>query len=71
MKPATHSWRDAASTVAFAVALTAFVATALFVLVGLNPKSEDYGNSPWYYAGGCMLASVLMYTLSRRFDRIK
>jgi hypothetical protein len=57
------------STVTFALALTAIMGAALFVTVGINPKNEDYGNSPWYYAAGSVSAAALLYALSRRFDK--
>ena len=69
MISATQSWRDAASTVAFALALTAIMGAALFVTVGINPKTEGFGNSPWYYAGGSLTAAPLLYALSRRLDK--
>jgi len=69
MTPATQSWRDAASTVTFALALTAIMGAALFATVGLNPKAEGDGNSPWYYMAGCTTASILLYVLNRRLDK--
>ena len=69
MKSTTRSWRDSMSMVAFALSLTAFMASALFVMVGLNPKSEGFGNSPWYYGAICLLSSPLLYLLSQRLNR--
>lgn len=69
MSSATQSWRDAACNVTFALSLTAIMAVALFVIVAINPKSESYGNTPWYYAGVSLLASGLLYFASRRLDR--
>lgn len=66
---ATQSWREAASNVTYALSLTALMAVTLFVTVGVNPKAEGYGNLPWYYAGGCLLAAAGLYVLSRRFRR--
>ncbi len=69
MKSANQSWREAASNVTYASSLTAMMAVALFATVGINPKAEGYGNMPWYYAGVCLLTSVLLSFLSRRFDQ--
>lgn len=68
MSPATPSWYETASSVVYALALTAVMAAALFVVVALNPKATVYGNLPWYYAGFCVLAAPLLLLLSRRFD---
>lgn len=69
MKSANQSWREAASNVTYAMSLTAIMAVPLFVTVGINPKAEGYGNTPWYYAGVCLLTSVLLSFLSRRLDQ--
>ena len=69
MSSATQSWREAVSNVTYALSLTAIMAVALFVTVGINPKAESYGNMPWYYAGVSLLASGLLYVVSRRSDR--
>lgn len=69
MKSATQSWREAASNVFFALSLAAMMGVTLFVTVGVNPKAEGYGNMPWYYAGVCLLTSVLLSLLSRRLDQ--
>ncbi len=71
MSSATQSWREAASNVMFAMSLTAIMAVTLFVNVGFNPKADGYGNLPWYYAGGCLLASAALYVLSRRFGQTR
>ena len=63
------SWRDGMSLATFALSLTAVMATALFVLVGYNPKAESYGNLPWYYAAGCAVASAFLYGVSQRLRR--
>ncbi len=69
MISATQSWRDAASTVAFAFALTAIMGAALFVTVASNPKAEVYGSLPWYYAGGSLTIAPLFFALSRWLDK--
>ncbi|MCS6864585.1 MAG: hypothetical protein RMJ56_15685 [Gemmataceae bacterium] len=63
------SWQQAASTAAFAVALTAIMGVALFVTVGMNPKSHEYSYLPWYYAAGCAVAALFFHRLSRWLDR--
>jgi cytochrome c biogenesis factor len=65
---ATQSWRETASSVVFALALTTVLAATLFVVVALNPKESIYGNSPWYYAGICVLIAPLLLLISRRLD---
>ena len=69
MASATQSWREAASDVTYALSLTAIMAVTLFVTVGINPKAEGYGNIPWYYAGVCLLTSILLSFLSRRLGQ--
>jgi uncharacterized membrane protein YhdT len=70
MKSATTSWRDALSTVLFALSLTAVLAAVLFILVALNPKEATYNNLPWYYAGGCLIAAPILYVLCRWAESI-
>ena len=66
-----QAWYESVSTVAFGLSLTAFMAAALFVLVAINPKAESYGNLPWYYAAGNLVASGLLYWLSQRTAPVK
>ncbi|MCU0704144.1 MAG: hypothetical protein MUF18_09245 [Fimbriiglobus sp.] len=68
MSTATRSWRETASSVVFALALTAVLAATLFVVVALNPKEAMYGNLPWYYAGFCALVAPLLFLLCKRLD---
>ncbi len=68
MTTETRSWRDATSNVAFAISLTAFMGSTLFVLVALNPKQENYDNLPWYYAAFCLVLSGAVYMLHRRIE---
>ncbi len=68
MNLVTRSWRESASSVVFALALTAVLAATLFVVVAVNPKEAVYGHLPWYYAGFCVLAAPLLFLLSRRLD---
>jgi hypothetical protein len=69
MTSETRTWREAASTAAFALGLTAVMAAALFVSVALNPKDESYGHAPWFYAGGSAVFAALLLAWHRRLDR--
>lgn len=68
MNLVTRAWRESASSVVFALALTAVLAATLFVVVALNPKQAVYGNLPWYYAGFCALVAPLLFLLCKRLD---
>jgi phytoene synthase len=59
-----------AKQVAFlGLSLTSIMATALFLLVYINPKEEDYTYLPLVYAGASAIAAVLFNRLSARCDR--
>ena len=52
--------------VAWGLSLTLVMATALFVLVGINPKDEAFGHLPWLYASlSALAACVFGYVASR------
>ena len=51
------------------LSLTSIMATALFVMVYFNPKSQEYTYIPLIYAVGSLLASVLFHRLSARYDK--
>lgn len=51
------------------LSLTLIMATALFAMVFVHPKSSDYSLLPLFYAGGSLLGSVLFHRLSARCDR--
>ncbi|MEI8212048.1 MAG: phytoene/squalene synthase family protein [Planctomycetota bacterium] len=58
-----------AKQVAFlGLSLTSIMATALFFLVYINPKEEDYSYLPLIYAGVSAAAAVLFHRLSARYD---
>ncbi len=57
---------QAKQTAFLGLSLTSIMATALFVLVYINPKSADYTYLPLVYAGCSLLASVLFHRLSCR-----
>ncbi|VTS02295.1 phytoene/squalene synthase family protein [Tuwongella immobilis] len=63
------NWRETASSVCYAISLTAILAATLFVMVALNPKSAAYDVLPWLYSGICIMLAPGFYVLSRRFDR--
>jgi phytoene synthase len=59
-----------AKQVAFlGLSLTSIMATALFFLVYINPKEEDYTYLPLVYAGASAVAAVFFNRLSARYDR--
>ena len=45
-----NGWRQSMYVVTFGLSLVLAMATVLFALVGLNPKSVDYGSMPWVYS---------------------
>jgi hypothetical protein len=58
-----------AKQVAFlGLSLTSIMATALFVLVYINPKEEGYSYLPLVYAGASAIAAFLFHRLSARYD---
>lgn len=61
--------RDSMSTVMFGLALVLVMATMLFVLVGVNPKNEEYSTLPWVYSGACASGSVVCWLISGRLGR--
>ncbi len=63
------SSRESLQTVAFGLALVLVMSTVLFVVMGLNPKNEDYGNMPWLYAGLSAAGAVALWWASNRLDR--
>ena len=50
------------------LSLTSIMATALFVLVYINPKEEGYSYLPLVYAGASAIAAFLFHRLSARYD---
>jgi phytoene synthase len=51
------------------LSLTAIMATALFILVYINPKEEAYSYLPLVYAGASAFAAVFFHRLSAHHDR--
>jgi hypothetical protein len=62
------SWRASIHVALFGTSMTLFMAAALFVLVGLNPKQSSFGMMPWIYAGISLLASIVLYFLALRYQ---
>ena len=62
-------WRQSMSLVTFGLALVMVMATALFVLVAVNPKHEEYGTTPWAYAAGSLALGAASWLASTRLDR--
>jgi hypothetical protein len=50
---------DAWSLVFTGLSLTCITATALFVMVAINPKEATYGSAPLVYAGGAAALAVI------------
>jgi len=51
------------------LSLTAIMATALFILVYINPKEEVYSYLPLVYAGASAIVAVFFNRLSAYYDR--
>lgn len=61
----SEAWR-----VAFTgLSLTCVTATALFVLVAINPKDAAYGGAPWVYAAGSAVIAVVFNRVAARAAR--
>jgi hypothetical protein len=60
--------REARYIVSLGLSLTMIMATALFVLVGVNPKDSSYQALPWIYAAVSALTAVVCGTLAKRFQ---
>lgn len=58
--------REAMYVLTFGLALVLAMATVLFALVGLKPKSDDYGALPWVYCGLCLLGGIVFWRVSAR-----
>ena len=59
---------DSAYLASIGLSLTLTMATALFILVGVNPKQADYSNLPWIYAAMSAAAAFATNWLARRID---
>jgi hypothetical protein len=66
-----NHWRDSMSTVMFGLALVFVMATALFALVGVNPKNDEYSNLPWVYSGISAAGSIACWVISSRLGRLQ
>jgi len=64
-----NSWRESMSNVTFGLTLVLIMSTALFALVGLNPKAEDYGYLPWLYAGLSAVGAAVLWRISGRLSQ--
>lgn len=60
--------REARYIVSLGLSLTLIMATALFVLVGVNPKDSSYQALPWVYAAISALTAVVCGALAKRFQ---
>jgi len=64
-----NGWRDSMSTVMFGLALVLVMATVLFILVGVNPKNDEYSTLPWVYSSLCAAGSFASWVISGRLGR--
>ena len=60
--------RQAKQVVYLGLSLTLIMATALFVMVFVNPKSAEYSFLPLVYAGLSLIGSIVFNRLSARCD---
>jgi len=56
------------STVLFGLFLVLAMSTVLFALVGINPKTEEYGWLPWAYSGASLIGSFICWLFSTRMS---
>lgn len=59
---------QARSAVCLGLSLTSVMASVLFMLVFINPKEDSYGTLPLVYAGLSLVAAVVLYHLSVRYE---
>ncbi len=64
-----NEWRESMSQVTFGLALVLVMATALFALVAMNPKVEEYGPMPWAYTAGSLALGAASWYASTRLAR--
>ncbi|KAA1258683.1 All-trans-phytoene synthase/15-cis-phytoene synthase [Rubripirellula obstinata] len=64
----TSSISQCKSAVWLGLSLTAFMATALFVMVYMNPKSDVYSTLPLLYATGSLVFAVAANRVSVRYE---
>ena len=58
--------RDAKYLAYLGLSLTSFMASALFVMVAMNPKDPSYSALPFIYAGGSVVIGIVTNLLARR-----
>jgi hypothetical protein len=66
LQPSTFG--QAKHTVYLGLSLTAIMATALFLMVFINPKDAAYSNLPLIYACGSMVGAIVFNRLAARCD---
>ncbi len=69
MNSAKQSQREVASSVAYALSLTALLSAVFFATVAINPKDTNYGVLPWAYCAGSIVLSIVCGWLSHRLGR--
>jgi hypothetical protein len=61
--------RDSWYAVTFGLFLVLTMATVLFALVGINPKTDSYGSTPWIYSGLSAVGAAVFWVVSGRLSR--
>lgn len=60
---------EARYIVSLGLSLTLIMATALFLLVGMNPKDSSYEMLPWIYASTSALMATVFGALAKRLEK--
>ncbi|MEM9826633.1 MAG: phytoene/squalene synthase family protein [Planctomycetota bacterium] len=68
-RPMNASSAHAAYLVYLGLSLTAFMASALFVMVYFNPKYDEYAGSPLIYSAASVLAGLVTMRLAMAAER--
>ncbi|MEE2640883.1 MAG: hypothetical protein VX768_09675 [Planctomycetota bacterium] len=53
----------------FGMSIALFMATVLFVMVGINPKKESYQLLPWLYSSLTGVGSASLWIWSKSLER--
>ena len=61
--------KDTLYLATFGLSLTLVMATAMFALVGINPKLESYSQLPWIYSTVSAAGAIVLGILARRIAK--